>query len=508
MRIWERLEGRLERFAPTVLGFLLIYVFSRSVIAGTGSAYWLDELLTQLVTSQGSFSHIMEALHAPMDGQPPLFYVIESLASRLVANQDIALRLPSALGIACTVLCVYIFLQRRSSRVIALLGAAFLITTAVSRYAVEARPYSLVVACISFALVCYQRSPSAKWVILLGASLALAQSLHYLAVLSMVPFGLAEVYETLRLKKIRWGVWAGLAAGALPLLLFWNLIQLNKAYYGPHHVSLGYNLPFAIHAYGDLLKTDAVVGIGIAMVAATGIVIAWRSRPRESGDHKLECRDNEYVLISALLALPLIAYAFVLATHGPMTFRYFLACALGIPLCLGFGVARMPKQAAALFAAYALAAAGVTELHFWRSISGERKDLASKRAATVNIVERAGHSELPVVVPSGDILWVVRYAFPSSPGRFAYLTKDEAGPGDTTDKSLTNAQRFVPIQVRKAAEFIAINPKFLIFAEGENESGQWLMRRMLQERWSVELLGFDGVRSMYLVEKPSGDTYW
>lgn len=73
MRIWERLEGLLERFAPTVLGFLLIYVFSRSVRAGTGSAYWLDELLTQLVTSQGSLSDIMEALHAPMDGQPRYF---------------------------------------------------------------------------------------------------------------------------------------------------------------------------------------------------------------------------------------------------------------------------------------------------------------------------------------------------------------------------------------------------------------------------------------------------
>lgn len=502
MRIWERLEELLDRYATAILGFLLIYVVGRSVIAGTGKGYWLDELLTQVVTSQGSVGKIMAALHAPIDGQPPLFYVVESFASRLVANQEIALRLPAALGAACAVLCVYIFLRRRSGRVIALLGAAFLITTAVSSFAVEARPYSLVLACISFALVCYQRSPSLKWMVLLGASLALAQSLHYLAVLNMVPFGLAELYEAIRTKKIRWGVWAALAFGTIPLLLFWNLITLNRAYYGPHHVALGYNLPFAVHAYGDLLNCEAAVGMGIVMVAAVGIAIAWRTPASESAGSKAEGHENEFVLIAGLLALPLIAYVFVLVTHGPMALRYFLPCVLGIPLCLGVAIERMPKQAVLVFAGYVLATAGITELHFWRSIARDRQGLANQRAATARIVETAGHSELPVVVPSGDVLWVVTYAFPNAPRRFAYLTKDQDGPANTTDKSLTNAQKYVPIQVRKAAEFIAANPKFLIFTPGEDAPSQWLMIRMLQERWSVELLNFDGVRSVYFVEKP------
>lgn len=502
MRIWEKLEKLLDRYAPAMVVFLAVYAFGRSVVAGTGKVYWLDELLTQLVTSQGSFARMMAALHAPIDGQPPLFYVMERLATRLVANQDIALRLPSAFGMACTVVCVYVFLQRRSGRAIALLGAAFLLTTAISGYAAEARPYSMVTACVAFAVVCYQGAPSPKWMVMLGASLALAQSLHYLAVLSMVPFGLAELYETVRVKKVRWGAWGAFAAGGLPLLLLWKLIALNKAYYGPHHVALGYNLPFAIHAYGDLLNTEAAAGMGIAAVAAMGILLVWRNAPTESGDTKREGRENEDLLIAGLLALPLIAYVFVLVTHGPMTLRYFLPCALGFPLCLGVAIARMPKQAVVLFAVYVVATAGITELHFWRSIGKERREVANKRSATVKLIESAGHTPMPVVVPSGDILWVVRYAFPDSPGRFAYLTKDQDGPADTTDKSLTNAARYVPIQVRRASEFLAASPKFLMFTEEENTSGQWLMLRLLRERWSVELLGFDGVRAVYLVEKP------
>src|SRR5262249_29713654 len=150
MGTWERerLEKRLETFTPLLVGLLLIYTFARSVVAGTGKVYWYDELLTQLVTSQGSVSGIMVALRGPLDGQPPVFYVIEHLASRLIANQDIALRLPSALGVVCTMLCVYVFLHRQSGRVVALLTATFLLMTALFKvYAVEARPYSLVVAC-------------------------------------------------------------------------------------------------------------------------------------------------------------------------------------------------------------------------------------------------------------------------------------------------------------------------------------------------------------------------
>jgi hypothetical protein len=54
----------------------------------------------------------------------------------------------------------------------------------------------------------------------------------------------------------------------------------------------------------------------------------------------------------------------------------------------------------------------------------------------------------------------------------------------------------------QASEFIAANPKFMIFTEGDNAPGQWLIMRMLQERCSIDLLGLDGVRTMYLVEKP------
>ena len=502
MPTWAKFEKLLDKFAPALLGFLMVYAFARSVAAGTAKGYWLDELLTQLVTSQGSISKIMSALRAPIDGQPPLFYIIEDLASRLIANQDIALRLPAALGLVCTLLCVYIFLERQSGRLIALLSTAFLMTTAAWLYAEEARPYSMVVGCISLALVCYQRAPSPKWMVLLGASLALAQSLHYLAVLSFVPFGLAELAESLRIKRVRWGVWAALAVGVLPLLLFWNLLALNKAYYGTYHAALGYNFARAVHAYGDLLATDGPAGMGIAVTAAIGIAIARRNPLGEPDHSEPSGRENERILIAGLLGLPFIAYVFVLATHAPMASRYFLPGVLGFPLSAGFTLARIPKQAVLFFAAYLLTTVGVTEMHFWRYIAAGRTDLANQGATTAKFLASAGYPQLPVVIPSGDILWVVRYAFPNSPERFVYLTKDQDGPNDTTDKSLTNAQRYVPIQVRRASDFIAANSKFMIFVGAGNTPAQWLTLQVLQQGYSIQLLAADGTRAAYLVQKP------
>ena len=56
---------------------------------------------------------------------------------------------------------------------VALLSSMFLLISAVFQYyAQEARPYSIVLACITFALLCYQRSHSPIWVVLMALSLA------------------------------------------------------------------------------------------------------------------------------------------------------------------------------------------------------------------------------------------------------------------------------------------------------------------------------------------------
>lgn len=154
------------RFLPgltySVLALLTVYGFVRSVVAAAGKPFWYDELLTEVVAAQGTWDRIIAALRGPTDGQPPLFYVVEHLASGLCANQQVALRLPAALGLVCALLCLFVFARKHCGDLLALVCAGGLFVSCVFQtYAQETRPYSLVMALIAFAMVCYQRAESA-----------------------------------------------------------------------------------------------------------------------------------------------------------------------------------------------------------------------------------------------------------------------------------------------------------------------------------------------------------
>ena len=69
----------------------------------------------------------------------------------------------------------------------------------------EARSYSIMIACVALALVCYQRLPSIRWAALLGVSLVLAESFHYYALLAMIPFLVAEAAVLVKANgQVRW----------------------------------------------------------------------------------------------------------------------------------------------------------------------------------------------------------------------------------------------------------------------------------------------------------------
>ena len=324
-----------------LLGLLLLYAIVRSLVAAAGKAFWYDELLTLTVSSLGSWKATLEAVRR-LDGQPPLFYAIEKFALGLGRKQEIALRLPSLLAFPCTLACVFIYVKKRGGEIVAFLCALFLlITTLFQTYAVEARPYSMAVACIAFALVCYQRVPSPLWTVLLAISLALAQSLHYLAVLAMVPFGLAEAVHFLETRKFRWPVWAALVVGALPLLLFWKFLAIHKAIYGAHFWA---HLEFSLipHTYGELLQTSSQLGAGIAAVALAGVLgTAFSLRAVKTTGPEERNKDlAEAVLLFAFVALPFAAYLLTRVVHIGLAARYVLAMVLGVSVALGYILSR------------------------------------------------------------------------------------------------------------------------------------------------------------------------
>jgi hypothetical protein len=490
------------------MGFLVLYVIFRSVAAAAGRSFWYDELLTLIVSTQGSWGAIVLALRLPLDGQPPLFYMIEHFASGHCPSQEIALRLPSLLAFPCTLVCVFVYVKKNAGELIAFLCAIFLLTTSVFQlYAVEARPYSMVVACIAFALVCYQRAPSLVWTVLLAATLALAQSLHYLAVLAMVPFGLAEAVHFWETRKFRWPVWAALIIGAVPLILFWNLLAANKAFYGSRFWA---HFPFSQipSAYGQILLANSEYGAGVAVLALAGILgtVWWQRHSETAGSEEKEKHLAEATLLLAFAALPFLGYIFSRVMHSGMTPRYFLSTAIGISAAFGFMLSRARAGAAALLAVFVFSAVGVEELHFWRACCQQIHDVKSCGAAAGKLIEGAGHKDLPVVVPSGlTLMWLAHYASPPITDRLFYPTQDlvqnNENWSDSVDREMALVPNYLPLRVSKFSQFTATHKEFLVYVEDVNTPRDWLTLRLNREGWSMETVALDETRRIYLISR-------
>ena len=102
--------------------------------------------------------------------------------------------------------------------------------TAPILYATEARAYGLMLGFVGLAMVCWQNIADGRSRTLslagLGIFLTAALSMHCYAVLTLVPFGLAELTRSWERKKIDGGAWLAIC---LPLTTVLSYLPLLAA---------------------------------------------------------------------------------------------------------------------------------------------------------------------------------------------------------------------------------------------------------------------------------------
>jgi hypothetical protein len=492
-----------KRLIYGLLGLLVFYVIVRGVAGAAAKPFWFDELLSLAIAGQPTLREMWNAVARGFDSAPPGFYLVERAALGLVSNKQIALRLPSILAFPCTLICVFVYVKKRSGEAIACLCALLLLATNLFQtYSIEGRAYSMVVACFVFALVCYQRLPSLRWAALLGISLFLAESLHYYAVLEIIPFGLAEAVMLLKTRRFRWPVWAALVAGALPLIVFWPLLWKIKANYAdvvfwrPVFSALpGY--------YGSYFFCDGASGVALAAVAAAAIVWS-RLWPRSEASRRADGNDAdlaEGTLLLSLIALPFIAFALIGLMHGPLFSRYAMAATIGVALGLACALSSARPKAIAAFGLFVITSVAVHEMVFWRHSGRDPFAPDYAGGGVAKLVERAGHGDLPVAV--GQALTYAPLAYYSPPGlanRLVHLMdKDKdlgSGGTDLFAKARPSLPEFFPHQSVDYSEFALAHPEFLLYSE----DGDAWQDRLSREASSMQLLATEGDRRVYLVK--------
>src|SRR5262249_42096598 len=158
------------------------------------------ELFTLNIARLPTTSAVWSALLTGAEQLPPFFYVLTRGALSLFGEGNVALRLPSILGVWVMSLCLFRFVSKRSTSLYGLAAVLSVLTTGAYYYAFEARPYALVLGFSGLALICWQSLAEGKKRALslvgFAFSLAAAVACHYYAVLVLIPFVCGEVART------------------------------------------------------------------------------------------------------------------------------------------------------------------------------------------------------------------------------------------------------------------------------------------------------------------------
>ena len=507
-------RSRPETLAIGGLVALIAYSVVRSVIAAAAKPLWFDEICTWIIARLGSAQAIWQALKNAADGQPPLFYLIEARFGSLVHHQEIAFRIPSILGFACVLVFVFAFTRKRTSAAHALLCSALpLLTILFDTYAIEARPYSLEVACFALALLCYQHAPAARWMVLMGLALGLAENLHYYAVFALVPFGAAEITFFWKTRRFRFSVWLALLCGCLPLLWLFPLLRALKITYGQHLLAPAslvrtfaiYGWIFASHSNVVLVSALVMAGAAALLVAGAALIQALLKSPQLRNAWASDPHAHEHILALGFLALPFIAYAGAKIGHGLLLDRYVLSMVLGIPLAACYLLPQLGRKSRTVFVVVAILLLTAREARFWISQDHHFGQPQFSWIPAQQIINAAGHPSLPVVISSAvQYLELNHYAPAELDNRLVLLVDPpkaiEYDGSDSGDRQMLTLRSYAPMHVEEFPSFRTAHAEFLLLSNGDARLDWWPTRFRAEPGTELSVITTQGQSTIYLVK--------
>lgn len=499
-----------------ILTLLLAAAGLTSVFRSIVKPFWFDELCTVIVSDLPTVGDVQAALDNVADASPLGYVLAVRVANHLVPDNHLGHRLPSVLGVVTAIACMYFFLSRRVSRLAALAGAAFLLCTLLPVYAPEARPYGLLLGCISAAMLAWQRADDG-W----GARIALALTftaagaVHYYAVLVWPAFYVAEATVWLTTRRFRGWVWGAFLTGFIPFAIFAGRAANAKRYYGQTFWARA--TPARIFSAQDsLFGGNDHWGLTIVTGLTLTLAVVWLAGRAGWTPTVLPRRERwsipaqDVALTLMLLLLPVTSVALALVMNGAMIARYMLATVLGGALAAGFLADQAPGLARAMLlglfcANYAFSFSGELKTALSSSLLGQRTAQTRRMEA---LTELAPEPDLPVVVACGlDYLPLMYYTPASERRRLFTLIDREAAVrltgSDSSDLALLALRKYAPVQLEDYAGFLARNREFLLVT-WSGETYDWTKPRLLGEGHSLRLLKSVGTFNVYRVTLRDG----
>ena len=318
---------------PPVFAWVLALL--TAVIALALSHYrllWYDEILviwTDSVSTVGRLLHVQRTWPISLD--PMVYPLVAHSLIRLLGASAFVVRLPSMVGFGVMQLCIFVFVARIAGRHAGLIAMIYPTITACFYFAVEARPYGMMLGLVGIAMIAWQTAVRRDGrrlgaLIALACAIALTLNVHYYGVLMLVPICGAEALRWFENRRVDLAVFASIVIGASGIVFTLPFMR-GASQFGIHSFAPPVTGALLSQAYLYLLPTlEPQHKRTFLLLCAIVLLSLWmltKSKRRSSAKPEL-------LFLLLLAAVPIIGYMFGKFLVHVFLFRYVIEGVIGL----------------------------------------------------------------------------------------------------------------------------------------------------------------------------------
>lgn len=460
---------RLEFVTVTVF---TIWFFATALHAARSLPLWYDEFFT-LALARMNPVEIWHTLQQGLEPNPPIGYLLSSMAYHCLGGRDWAIRVPGILSLWTAAFLTYRIVRSYSHAIVAV--SVFFLTPVLfgAISLVDARPYPVLLLCSVLAVRFWIACEKGGIVARLGfaASLSAALWTHFASTALIACLAVAEMTWWWRARRVRHGVWAALVLSACTLL---PLIPQIHAFLAMFR---GWYAGAPAFAAAPSLRIVAAVYVELYLLVLPLTAICALLRPRGL---KLGQPYGHILPVGMLAAIPIIEYWIATLSSGAFLSRYCITAIPGILILCSLVAGHVyisPNWFVRLLAALTLPlyCALISLMLFRLPQSQVINDYRLKD------IEVAGNQNLPMVVADAGIFPAVAYyASPELKARLLYLRDTREAkrlPAPIPELSIQVLKQWYKLPTEEFDSFIASKRSFLMLTR-EDKGKEWLPGRL------------------------------
>jgi hypothetical protein len=479
----QRIASFIER-RPNLVLPVWIAVYLAVLWRAAHRPLWYDELFTYYVSMSPTFERFIGGIRF-VDLNPPLSYFFVRSSIYLFGDSPFVTRLPSMLGFLIASLVVFRLVTRRMGAALGFAALGILWSFSLTAYAVEARPYGLLLALFSIATLCWLNAVEAarwtKWHTGLAASIVGMLLTHCFSPVFAGAIGVGELVRAIVLRRIDKRVWAALLAPLSLVPLYIPLIRNAQSLSMPH-------------AFEATLSSIPLFYLRIALpvLPVMGVMLVlWIAGRNKNISQRVLWRDlakpHEIAFSIAALVLPTVIIAYCIASGVAWWDRYGICAAIGGCLILTALLAAILRRNVNSSAA----AAVLILILFCFTQAGTQ--LVMEPFGNVSTAYRTNHPELPFVAACGlTFLEMDHRESPDFVSRLYYLTDKESAFNYVHASAFdgyAHMRPWFPIRANifDYHDFVAHNRHFLVLATPGCPL-EWLLLKLKDDGARIQLI--------------------